>query len=100
METPCLLVAVSAALMLDFAAGYRDGLAGDGAGALAAQPEYGIGDLLRCHQPSLRIVLCKLRHRLLAAAASLLHDVVDAAGNQIGVGEAGAHGVDGDRRVR
>src|SRR4051812_20900090 len=84
----------------DFAAGTRDGLARDGAGAFAAEPEHGISDFRGCHEPSLRIVLRQFSHGLLAAAAGLLDDVVDRAFQQVGFGEAGTDGVDGDAALR
>src|SRR5882672_7882825 len=59
----------------DFAAGYRDGLTRDGAGAFAAEPEHGVRHLRRCYEASLRVVLRQLRDGLLAAAAGLLDDV-------------------------
>ena len=39
-----------------FAAGYRNGLSGDGAGALAAQPQYRVGHFGGRYQTPLRIV--------------------------------------------
>src|SRR5258707_12073327 len=79
---------------LNLAARNSDGLSGDGGGALAAQPKHGIGDFGRRHEAALRIMPGKLGYRLRMAAARLLHDVVDAAGEQIGIGEPRAYRVD------
>ncbi len=60
--------------------------------ALAPSPhshKHGIGDFRWRHQAALRIVFGELGHRLLAAATGLLHDVVDAAGDKIGIGKTG-----------
>src|SRR6202035_5371184 len=64
----------------NFSARHSDGLPGDRAGALAAQPQHGIGDFRGGHEAALRIVPGELGDGLVMAAAGLLHDVVDAAG--------------------
>src|SRR5205807_4064638 len=84
----------------DFAARHRDGLARDGAGAFAAEPEHGVGHFRWRYEPSLRIVLRQFSHRLLAATAGLLDDVVDRAFQQIGFGETGTYGIDGNTALR
>src|SRR5258706_3467222 len=75
---------------LNLSACNRDGLSCDRAGSFAAQPKHGIGDFRRGHEARLRIMSGKFSHRLLVAAAGFFHDVVDTAGEQIGIGETGA----------
>src|SRR3954452_23451218 len=95
MRSPWLPCTAPMPGALNLTTGNSDRLPGDCAGALAAQPEHGIRDLLRGDESSLRIMFRELGNGLLAAAPRLFHDVLDAAGDEIRVGETGPHRVDG-----
>src|SRR3954452_18496540 len=95
MRSPWLPCTAPMPGALNLTTGNSDRLPGDCAGALAAQPEHGSRALLRRDQSSLRIMFRELRNGLLAAAPRLFHDVLDAAGDEIRVGETGTHCIDG-----
>src|ERR1700688_2100582 len=76
--TPAMTVSkLRSTYALNLSACNRDSLSRDRAGSFAAQPKHGIGDFRRGHKPALRIMPGEFGHRLLAAAASFFHDVVD-----------------------